>query len=131
MPAIGSKDVAAPLKGQQVVFGHHAGHPFVIDHPALVSQVSLHPAIPVAAAMSQNDLLDPHPQFHLFGLRLPLLPITIEAGAADASHTTHRLDTGVCLPLLYFPDFFVDAVAPQPSLARSEEHTSELQSHVN
>jgi predicted alpha/beta superfamily hydrolase len=30
---------------------------------------------------------------------------------------THRLDTEVFLRLLYFPDFFVDAVSPQPSLA--------------
>jgi hypothetical protein len=39
-------------------------------------------------AMRQHDLLDPRPQFDVFGLRLPLLPVTIEAGSADSGYST-------------------------------------------
>src|SRR6476661_4106398 len=118
MPAVGGHDVLAPPYRQQVIFGHDASHAFVVHSPALVFQFPAHPAIAVIAAMRKGDLLDPRPQLHCFGLWFLPLPVTIVPGSADPSYSAHTLDTQVLLRLLYASDFFVDAVSPQPSLAR-------------
>src|SRR5262252_3314460 len=111
-------DVLAPPYRQQVIFRHDPHHAFVVHPPSLVLQVPGDPAIPVTAPVCNRDLLDPSPQGGGCHLRFPLLPAAIVTGAADPSQMTHRLDPEVSLCLLYASDFFVDAVSPQPSLAR-------------
>src|SRR5215467_11304873 len=68
--------------------------------------------------MGNGDPLDPRSHLHFFGLRFLGLPVAIVPRSADPSDSTHPLDTQVFLRLLYASDFFVDAVSPQPSLAR-------------
>src|SRR5512146_1085358 len=118
MVAVGGHDKLAPAHGQQVIFGHDPSHPFVVHNPALILQIPFHAPIPVTVTVREHDLLNPGSQFHLFGLRLLLLPAAIKTGPAHPRHMTHLLDGKVFLRLLYLADFFVDAVSPEPSLAR-------------
>src|SRR5262249_29247711 len=85
---------------------------------SLVFQVPGHAAIPVAATVRDRQLLDPSAQLHGFDLGFPLFPVAIKAGTADPRHSTHQLDTEGFVRLLYASYFFLDAVSPQPLLAR-------------
>ncbi len=137
MVRLGGDGEGLGLDAEQVILAHQPQDPLMVDDHAAAVELGrdppvtvahpvdedLSPGTPVAAAMFKDDLLHGAAHFHFLFAGVTLLKKTIESGAADLGQPAHRLDTKAAVRRHLFPDYFPDAVSPEPVAVRRRAST--------